>query len=75
MRNKWLLQIQKTLHQHPGKSINQILQIAKINYEKENKKKKNKFLTIVNFFLYVKFLIYLFFSPIPKLYQCLFFHQ
>ena len=42
MRNKWLLQIQKTLHQHPGKSINQILQIAKINYEKENKKKKKK---------------------------------
>ena len=40
MRNKWLLQIQKTLHQYPGKSINQILQIAKINYEKENKKQK-----------------------------------
>ena len=40
MRNKWLLQIQKSLHQHPGKSINQILQIAKTNYEKENKKKK-----------------------------------
>ena len=40
MRNKWLLQIKKTLHKHPGKSINQILQIAKVNYEKENKKKK-----------------------------------
>jgi len=40
MMNKWLLQIKKTLHKYPGKSINQILQIAKINYEKEKKKKK-----------------------------------
>jgi|TARA_B110000858_G_C17712171_1_gene431134 hypothetical protein len=42
MRNKWLLQIQKTLHKYPGKPINQVLQIAKINYEKERKKKKKK---------------------------------
>jgi len=42
MRNKWLLQIQKTLHKYPGKSINQVLHIAKINYEKEKKKKKKK---------------------------------
>jgi len=40
MRNKWLLEIKKTLHTHPGKSINEILQIAKINYEKNKKKKK-----------------------------------
>ena len=39
MRNKWLLQIQN-FTSASGKSINQILQIAKVNYEKENKKKK-----------------------------------
>jgi len=40
MRNKWLLEIKKTLHKHPGKSINEILHIAKINFEKEKKRKK-----------------------------------
>ena len=47
MRNKWLLQIQKTLHKYPGKPINQVLQIAKINYEKERKKKKKKIIIYI----------------------------
>lgn len=42
MRNKWLITIKKTIHENPGVSINKVLQIAKVNYEKETKKKKKK---------------------------------